>query len=293
MTMTLIDAPDRAAWLDARRRGIGSSDAAAVLGVDPHRTPLMVYCEKRGLAEPFEGNFHTRRGLAVEPVILDEAERLLGSPIADRQVFCASADRPWQLATLDGLTADGRVVEAKSVGRRQWAMWGEEGTDDVPMHYLAQVQHQLAVTGRDEAVIAADLGGEVVLYRVRRDERLIGRMVEIEAAFWAGVLDGIAPPVTDAADVEVLARLHPVTDAAIDLPPDVAAIVDRYAEFGRVAREAEAQRALAKAELLAALGDAGRGTLPDGREVVRSLVSRPEHSVKACQFQALRVRTPR
>jgi len=35
-------------WLNERRKGIGGSDAAAICGVSPYRTPLQVWKDKRG-----------------------------------------------------------------------------------------------------------------------------------------------------------------------------------------------------------------------------------------------------
>lgn len=37
---------DRLQWLKERQKGIGGSDAAAVLGVSRWRSPFMVYMEK-------------------------------------------------------------------------------------------------------------------------------------------------------------------------------------------------------------------------------------------------------
>jgi putative phage-type endonuclease len=293
--MTIIPATDRADWLAARRAGIGSSDAAAVLGVCPYRTAFQVWAEKRGLMPPPVETPAMRRGLLLEGHILDEAERLLECGTLCRQVFVAHPDRPWQLATLDGLTADGTlIVEAKTVGYRQAHLWGEPWTDEVPDAYLVQVQHQLAVTGIGRAAVVALIGGsDLNVYHVERDDRLIGQLVDLEAAFWAGVRDGVEPPVTDPADAEILAFLHPITDAAIDLPPDVAELVDAYQDTGRTIRALEVSRGLARAQLLAALGDAGRGTLPDGRAVVRRLVKRAGYVVDPSEFQTLTVKETR
>jgi putative phage-type endonuclease len=291
MTATITD---RAAWLDARRKGIGSSDAAAVLGLDPYRTPLGVWAEKRGLVPPVEETPAMRRGRLLEDHILDEAERLLDCGPLARQAFVQHPLRCWQLATLDGLAESGLIVEAKTVGMRQARLWGEPGTDEIPDGYMVQVQHQMAVNGSDEAAVVALIGGsDLHVYRVRRDDRLIGRMVDLQAAFWASVIEGVEPPVTDAADAEVLAYLHPATDAAINLPPDVAKLADDYAEFGRVAREANASRDLLKAQILAAMGDAGRGTLPDGRTIVRRTIKRDGYTVKPSEYQTLTIKGDR
>ena len=42
-------------WLAYRRRGIGGSDVAAIMGISPFRTARDLYFDKRGIA-PFEDN---------------------------------------------------------------------------------------------------------------------------------------------------------------------------------------------------------------------------------------------
>ena len=44
----------RAAWLKGRRTGIGGSDVAAVLGLNPWKTPLDVWNDKLGISEDKE-----------------------------------------------------------------------------------------------------------------------------------------------------------------------------------------------------------------------------------------------
>jgi predicted phage-related endonuclease len=40
---------ERERWLAERRKGIGSSDAAAILGVHPYKSAYAVWAEKTGL----------------------------------------------------------------------------------------------------------------------------------------------------------------------------------------------------------------------------------------------------
>jgi len=67
-----------AAWLAERKRGIGGSDAAAILGLSKFRTPLQVYLDKIGQAPPIEETAPMRWGKKLEPLILDEYEQIKG-----------------------------------------------------------------------------------------------------------------------------------------------------------------------------------------------------------------------
>ncbi|MDP3766551.1 MAG: YqaJ viral recombinase family protein, partial [Dehalococcoidia bacterium] len=70
---------DDAAWLAARRAGIGGTDAAAILGLSPFRTPLDVYLDKTGAAQDERTETQPMRwGKALEPVIAEAVEERIG-----------------------------------------------------------------------------------------------------------------------------------------------------------------------------------------------------------------------
>jgi len=45
---------DRQQWLEARKQGIGGSDAPTVAGINPWKSPVELYMEKTGEIEPQE-----------------------------------------------------------------------------------------------------------------------------------------------------------------------------------------------------------------------------------------------
>jgi len=63
----------------ARAKGIGASELAAVLGLDPYRTPLDVWMEKTGRKPQFMGNEATFRGNALEDAVGAYMQRELGN----------------------------------------------------------------------------------------------------------------------------------------------------------------------------------------------------------------------
>jgi len=54
---------------EVRSQGIGSSEIAAVLGVDPYLTPYQLWMKKTGRAEEFEGNKFTEAGHRLEAAV--------------------------------------------------------------------------------------------------------------------------------------------------------------------------------------------------------------------------------
>lgn len=265
-TLVLRAAAPRDEWLAARRRGIGSSDASAVLGLSKWTSAYEVWCEKRGLLPPEPDNDATELGRLLEPIIVDRWAELHGIQVR-RAGLMASRVRPWQLASVDRLASCGGIVEAKTLSWRVAEEWEEGQTPD---HAEVQVQHQLAVTGRDHAHVVGLQDGRTWLERtVQRDDVLIPDLNEIEAAFWALVQAGVEPPIDGStATTEALNRRWPAqADAEVELPIDAVALIELRNEATNTAK---AQVLIANGyenEIRALMGEATVGWLPGQDDV--------------------------
>lgn len=265
-------------WLAERTHTIGASDCAAALGISPWDTPLSLYVEKIKATSGDPENRHTSRGKKRESLILDEYEEWClengeGEVRLDRQVYVWQPDSPWLTATLDGWRHDGVVVEAKSVGWRSANHWGDpnEG-DQAPAHILCQAHHQMAASGAKLVHIVADIGNEpVVVYRVPRYEDMIAIIKAGLREFMDRVEQRRPPEPSARADVQVLKRLYPKAEGETWASVEMEANVDMYAELGGCIKDWEERRDILKAEILAAMGDAAKAKLSDGRTVKRSV----------------------
>lgn len=56
MSNTVIRPKDRAEWLEYRKDGIGSSEVATILGLNPWETPYQLWRRKKGLDAPQRRN---------------------------------------------------------------------------------------------------------------------------------------------------------------------------------------------------------------------------------------------
>lgn len=184
-----------------RSTGIGASDAPAVLGLSPWRTPLEVFLEKTGRAAPQAESLPMRIGKALEPVVLEAFSERTGLTVARRQERIRCPRFPWRWATVDAVTGDA-LVEAKTSG--EFSEWGDEGTDQIPRHYIVQVQHALACTGLALAYVPVLIAGrDFRLYEVARDESIIEAITCAERDFWARIERNDPPPLTSANDVRI------------------------------------------------------------------------------------------
>lgn len=192
----MVTEPARQAWLEERRKGIGSSDAAIITGDSPWGSEYALAAEKRGLAEVEErGSPVLDYGRRVESVVAEIYAEQTGRRLERVNVTRHHPRFPELFAHPDRrVVGEKRLVECKTA----WRPWDP---DDVPRHYQVQVQHQMACTGAevtDVALLAAF--AEFRVYEVPRDEAVIAELVELELAWWARYVVGDEmPPLDDSA----------------------------------------------------------------------------------------------
>lgn len=265
--------PERhAAWAAARRGTLGASEAAAALGLaDAYLSPVDLWLRKVGLAADEPPTWRMKKGLALEPLLLEEYRQRHGAGCAlHPQRYFAGGPRPWLSCTLDALAVpEGGggppyAVELKAVTDRR-GEWGEPGTAEVPDRYLVQVYHQMAVTGvRLAHVFAAVDDREPRLWVVPWDETVAGRVLAGEDAFWACV-EFRTPPTWGRLDAAALAVLHPDCAGEAELDhADLVHVAEWEALRARRAGDDEAIDDL-KTRILLTLGNSQWARLPDGR----------------------------
>ena len=140
---------DRQAWLAIRQRGIGSSDAAAAVGLSPYKSPLTLWLEKTGrqLPEDVSGKEAVRWGTVLEPVLARVYAERTGRRVRRVNAVLQHPGHAFMLANLDrevvGEAAGPGVLEIKTAGWHSAPQW----EDGIPVACQCQVLHQLAVTG--------------------------------------------------------------------------------------------------------------------------------------------------
>lgn len=188
----------REQWLAERRKGIGGSDAAAVAGQSEWRTPLQVFLDKVGELVGDETQ-EMYRGRVLEPAVRQYYADATGLTVRTPQGIVKHPKYPFVLANLDGIAADRVVVDFKTARSKQG--WGEPGTDEVPIDYLFQIQHYMAVTGLEMGEIAVLFGNfEFAIYSIPADAEFQAMLMDAERAFWDRVVRRDAPDPTCAAD---------------------------------------------------------------------------------------------
>lgn len=271
--------------LQQRRRGIGGSDVAGILGISPWSTPLDVWRAKV-LGDQDAETEPMRWGTLLEPIIRAEAAARLGEPVTDGQLVVAD---DWRFGNVDGLVGSDAILECKAT--RDGSEWGQEGTDEIPDHYLAQVAWYLAVTARSLAHVAVLIGGsDFRMYRVARDARVEAAILERAAEFWRNrVLAKDPPAPTNLQDCRKRWR-HEIAGKSCPLTPEVAVAIIERAKESAIIAAAKQRKDRAEFVIQSHLQDSEAIVNADGSPVLTwKLQRRKEHVVAASESRVLRV----
>ena len=282
MTLILVK-PGTDEWLDERRVGIGASDAAAVVGLDPYRSALDVWAEKCHLLPAEEPSLPMQIGLLLEPMLATLYQERTGNHVRRAAGMHQHAKYHWMRCTIDRyLLGTDTLVELKTAGHWASREWGEAGTDEVPFRYIVQCQHQMAVTDRQAVDLAVLLDNrEFRIHRVDRDEAIIDDLTYQLKDFWEGyVVPRKEPPVTGR-DEATLRSLYPADDgSAFTATPDNQELIGAYADAVRVAAAAKEKADLLRVSVIDLFGDQTTCLLP-GDEKITYKAAKPSTSWKS------------
>lgn len=186
-------------WLGERRKGIGGSDAGAILGLNPYKSAYTLWGEKIGMIpDEVPDNEAMRLGRDMEQYVAERFSEATGKKVQRSGYSFESTANPFMRANVDRfLVSENAGLECKTANALTHTDY--EG-GDIPPSYYAQCYHYMAVTGADAWYIAILVMGKgFYWHRIERDEGEIQALVESEKEFWQLVQDR-KPPVLDGSD---------------------------------------------------------------------------------------------
>ncbi len=164
-------------WLEVRKQGIGSSDAATACGLNPYMSMLELWLIKTGrvrhnpLKMKAQAYAPLYWGKQLEPLVAEyysmhtnnkvrRVNAVLQHPDPDKAFYVSKL---WITAVVG--SDDVQILECKTAGEHGAKLW----RDGVPLYVLCQVQHQLAVTGKQAAHVCVLIcGHETKIFKVTR-----------------------------------------------------------------------------------------------------------------------------
>jgi putative phage-type endonuclease len=112
-------------WLEVRKGGIGSSDAAAAVGLHPYKSQLQLWMEKTGrdaglpVVDPNDDQSPMYWGTLLEPIVAAHYTRRTGNRVRRVNAVLQHPEHPWMLANLDREVMgapDVQILECKTAG---------------------------------------------------------------------------------------------------------------------------------------------------------------------------------
>lgn len=251
---------------EQRSRHIGSSDAAAIVGLDPYKSAYDIWLEKKGKVEPDESqNEAAEIGNMIENSLLDWAAAETGHLITKNQRRVHKTDPI--AANHDALGRDHQGdwipigFEAKTSGIlnpfNKNEEWGDAGTDQVPDRVTIQCHHQMMVSDLNVVYVPALIGGRGrMLYVVEKDPRLCEALEMSFHRFWYDFLQADVPPSDFKPSMDYLKRIKREPGTIVDIDDE---IVSNWLVAKEELKRVEAVEKDAKKALIMALGEAEAG----------------------------------
>lgn len=217
MSYSVIRPQTHDEWLEARKDGIGSSDAGTIMGASPFSSPLMLWRIKRGLEPPVLENRAMRFGHSFEPAVAEFFARETGAQIDyssegdwiavddERPYLRVSPDRLFWPQGVEQVSDNWRILEIKTTRKAV-------DKDNPPLYWYCQVQYQMGVMGIRYAVIAyltSEPSLDVDWIEVEFNPAFYATLVGMIETFWnENIIGGKEPEVKDGKDVEVRYPTH-------------------------------------------------------------------------------------
>jgi len=220
MSNTIIRPKDRTEWLKHRESGIGSSEVATIVGLNPWETPYQLWRRKVGLDAPKQENFAMKAGHYLEDAVAqfwhdETGQDIIKSSAGDwlivndeRPYMRVSPDRTYWLADMPHNNANKGILECKTTQMSVDA-------DDIPKHWFCQVQYQLGVAELEQGSLAWLCSGREFGYKnLALVPDFFAWLVEEVEKFWIDNIQGKQEP-TAVNVQDILLRYNRHTDGKI------------------------------------------------------------------------------
>lgn len=248
--------------LEERRKYIGASEAAAVLGLSRWATPLQIWAIKTGEIEaPQEESLPMWVGTESEEMVAKRFMLETGKKVHRVNDTIYHKKYPFIACHIDRkVEGENTILQCKTASAFKYAEW----EDDIPKEYIIQEFHELACTGYKKAIIACLIGNSKFAIKeiiFEEHKKTIEEVIQKEVYFWnTFVVPKVMPTMITANDSDILYQLYPQEeDKIIELDDKANAIAESLdsmqADYKGLGLQIEQHRN----ELKAMLGNATTG----------------------------------
>lgn len=257
----IINPTNKEHWLELRKQDVTSTDVSALFGLSPYLTAFELWHRKKSNADVlFEETDRMKWGSRLESAIaqgIAEDNNLEVKPMKEyvrlKELKMGSS--------FDFQIIPHGILEIKNVDALQFKDgWIVDGDNiEAPPHIELQVQHQLAVSGKDVVFIGALIGGNnVVLIKREPDREIIDQIKERVFNFWTSIEKNREPKPDFEKDAEFIKSIYQKTEPGkiITATPQIERLANNYKSLSTVIKDATDKREAIKAEMLTLIGEA-------------------------------------
>lgn len=214
--LTRIDTRNmtRDQWLELRKKTIGGSDAAGIVGLSSYATPYTVWANKTGRLPDSEDNEAMRQGRDLEEYVARRWMEATGKTVRRCNAMLYNSLYPYAHADIDrSVMGENAGLECKTTSTLNIRQF--HGVD-FPEKYYVQCVHYMAVTGADRWYLAVlVLGKGFYTFVLDRNQEEIDALMAAERDFWEFVKND-TPPDLDGLEAtgDALQTIYPASDGS-------------------------------------------------------------------------------
>ena len=185
-------------WLKHRQAGIGGSDASCIAGLNPWKSAIQLYMDKKEENPKDQKSLRMELGNRLEGLVAELFTEATGLKVRNVNGILKNDKYPYAIANIDrAIVGEKAFLECKTTNSYALKEW-EEG---VPAHYEIQCLHYMAITGATHCYIAALIGNsDFIWHKIERDQETIDYLMQIEKDFWENNIEKDVVPMPDGSD---------------------------------------------------------------------------------------------
>ena len=182
-------------WLAERRKAIGGSDAASIIGLNQWSSPYTVWADKLGKLPAKEDNEAMRQGRDLEAYVAQRFTEQTGKKVRRENSILHNHRFPYAHANVDRMVVgEDAGLECKTTSALNLKSFKNGAYPD---NYYVQCVHYMMVTGCQKWYLAVIvLNRDFMVFEIERDEDEIKALARSEEEFWKYV-ETQTPPMVD------------------------------------------------------------------------------------------------